>query len=64
MADLIHKSKVKIFKDQGPRRRAYIEGFEDPVIYGVHGGIKEFYGIEPEEEHPATLDHLVASVAG
>jgi hypothetical protein len=64
MADVIHTSKVKIFKEKGPKRQAYIEGFETPVIYGVHGGIKKFYGVEPEEEHPATLDHLVAAVAG
>ena len=64
MADVIHTSRVRIIKDKGPQRWAYIEGFEEPVIYGVHGGIKKFYGIEPEEEHPATLDHLVAAVAG
>jgi hypothetical protein len=28
----------------------------------VHGGIKAFYGVEPEEEVPATLDHIVAAV--
>jgi len=32
--------------------------------YGVHGGIKAFYKMEPEEEHPATLDHVVSAVAG
>lgn len=64
MAELIHVSRVKILKDKGPVRRAYIEGFSDPVRYGVHGGIKKFYGVEPEEELPATLDHIVAAVAG
>lgn len=64
MGDLIHTSRARIHKDKGPVRRAYIEGFPDPVRYGVHGGIKKFYGIEPEEELPATLDHIVAAVAG
>jgi len=64
MSDLVHTSRVRIYKDKGPVRRAYIEGFETPVMYGVHGGIKKFYGLEPEEEHPATLDHLIAAVAG
>jgi len=30
----------------------------------VHGGIKKFYGVEPEQEAPTTLDHLVAAVGG
>jgi hypothetical protein len=64
MGELIHVSKVKIIKDKGPARRAYIEDFREPVLYGVHGGIKKFYGVEPEEELPTTLDHIVAAVAG
>lgn len=64
MGDLIHTSRARIYKDKGPVRRAYLEGFPEPVRYGVHGGIKKFYGIEPEEELPATLDHIVAAVAG
>jgi len=64
MGDLIHVSKVRIVKDRGPVRRAFIEQFPDPVFYGVHGGIKRFYGVEPEEEHPTTLDHVIAAVAG
>jgi hypothetical protein len=64
MGELIHTSHVRIVKDKGPVRRAYIEGFLDPVRYGVHGGIKKFYGVEPEEELPTTLDHIIAAVAG
>lgn len=41
-----------------------IEGFAEPVYYGVHGGIKKFYQVEPEKEHAATLDHIVAATAG
>src|SRR5439155_12304306 len=50
MGELIHVSKVRIVKDKGPLRRAWIENFPDPVVYGVHGGIKKFYGVEPEQE--------------
>ncbi|MBI2817494.1 MAG: hypothetical protein HYX72_11195 [Acidobacteria bacterium] len=64
MAELIHTSHVKIVKDKGPNRRAFIENFPEPVRYGVHGGIKKFYGVEPEEEVPATIDHVVAAVGG
>jgi hypothetical protein len=41
-----------------------IEGFNEPIYYGVHGGIKKFYKVEPEKEHAATLDHIVAATAG
>ncbi len=64
MTELIHLSKVKIVKKKGPLRLAYIEGFPEPVRYGVHGGIKRFYGVGPEEELPTTLDHIIAAVAG
>jgi hypothetical protein len=64
VGELIHASHIRIVKDKGPVRRAYIEGFADPVRYGLHGGIKKFYGVEPEEELPTTLDHIIAAVAG
>ena len=64
MAELIHVSKVRIVKDKGPVRRAYIESFAEPLRFGVHGGIKKFYGVEPEEDLPTTLDHMIAAVAG
>ena len=64
MSEPIHVSHVKICKDKGPVRRAYIENFPEPVRYGLHGGIREFYGVEPEEELPATIDHVVAAVGG
>ena len=64
MSKLIHTSRVRIEKDKGPLRRAYVEEFETPIRFGVHTNIKKFYGVEPEEEHPATLDHIVAAVGG
>ena len=64
MGKLVHTSRIRIEKEKGPKRRAYNEGFETPVIFGVHSNIKKFYGIEPEEEHAATLDYIVAAVGG
>jgi hypothetical protein len=64
MGKVIHVSKVRIIKDKGPVRRAFIETFPEPVRYGVHGGVKEFYGVDPVEELPTTLDHIVSAVAG
>ncbi|MFQ5790767.1 MAG: hypothetical protein ACE5JI_09860 [Acidobacteriota bacterium] len=64
MSKWIHTCRIRIEKDKGPLRRAYIEHFETPVRFGVHTHIKRFYGIEPEEELPATLDYIVAGVGG
>lgn len=64
-----HTSRIQIDKLVGPHRTAKIEGFAEPLHFGIHGGIKHFYqekyGRElPGPEYPATLDHMIAGVAG
>ncbi|MEK6236260.1 MAG: hypothetical protein N2C14_16260 [Planctomycetales bacterium] len=64
-----HTSRSRIEKHQGPHRTAHLEQFPEPVNFGVHGGIKRFYqdkyGKEfPGPEYPATLDFMIAGVAG
>ncbi|MGD0275342.1 MAG: hypothetical protein ABSB79_04675 [Syntrophales bacterium] len=63
MGNVVHVSRIMIVREKGPTRKAIIEGFNEPVYYGIHGGIKNFYKIEPEEEHAATLDHIIAATA-
>ncbi|KXS42551.1 MAG: Uncharacterized protein AWU54_1292 [Candidatus Frackibacter sp. T328-2] len=62
--DPIETTKITIIQDERPNRRAYIDGFEEPLHFGVHGGVKEFYGVEPKEEYPSTLDHIVSAAGG
>ncbi len=64
MADPIEISKIRIIQDERPNRRAYIADFTDPIFFGVHGGVKEFYKASPEKEYPSTLDHIVAAAGG
>jgi hypothetical protein len=64
MGELVHTSRIKLYQDKPPERRAYVEGFDEPIVFGVHGGIKHFYGMEPERDLPATLDHMIAAVGG
>jgi hypothetical protein len=65
MSKPIELTKITIIQKQPPHRKAFIKGFEDePVDYGVHGGVKEFYGAVPEVEYPSTLDHIVAAAGG
>ncbi|UCG22227.1 MAG: hypothetical protein JSU80_06530 [Deltaproteobacteria bacterium] len=64
MGKIVHSSLITITREKGPNRKALIKGFGEPVYYGVHGGIKDFYKVEPEREHAATLDHIVGAVGG
>jgi hypothetical protein len=64
MGQIVHTSRIVITREKGPTRKAMIEGFAEPVYYGVHGGIKNFYKVDPEKEHAATLDHIVGAVGG
>ena len=63
MVEIIHTARITITRDRGPIRIAKIEGFAEPVLYGVHGGIQKFYNVETVEEHPATLDHIIGGVS-
>ena len=64
MSNVVHRSDITITRENGPTRKAVIKGFDQPVYYGVHGGIKDFYGVDPDKEHAATLDHVVGAVGG
>ncbi|MFC4737333.1 hypothetical protein ACFO4L_12095 [Bacillus daqingensis] len=64
MTKPIALTNIRIEQQQPPHRKAYLEGFEDPFDFGVHGGVKEFYRVEPETEYPSTLDHIVAAAGG
>ncbi len=64
MPDHVYTSRVRIERVKGPLRTATIQPFPEPVRFGAHGAIKRFYGVEPEEEVPATLDYMIAAVGG
>ncbi len=63
MGRIVHTCVSRIVREEGPTRKAIIEGFPGEVYYGVHGGIKDFYKVEPKQEHPATLDHMITAIA-
>ncbi len=52
MGELVHVSKVKVYKEpgKGKVKKAYIEGFPEPILTGVNGGIKGY--IENVENKP------------
>jgi hypothetical protein len=62
MTKHVHTIKVTVFQEKRPLRTAVFEGLGHTARYGVHGPIKEYYGVEPEEELPTTLDNVVAAL--
>ena len=64
MSKVVHTSHITITREKGPTRIAEIKGFGEPVFYGVHGGIKDFYKVDPEKEHAAAVGLIVGAVGG
>jgi hypothetical protein len=67
MSEVVYTSRVRIERQQGPLRLAYLPGASHPVTFGVHGAIAEHYRIDPAAAggpHPATLDYVIAATAG
>lgn len=64
MGELVHLTKVKVHKEHGSGKvkRAYIEGFPEPIRMGLHGGVKKFYRVQSDENLPTTLDFVVAAL--
>jgi hypothetical protein len=49
---------------QGGFRRAYLGDVPEPVVYGVQGALRDYYGVKEGPPVASTLDHIVAAVAG
>jgi hypothetical protein len=45
-------------------RYAYLGEVVQPVIYGVQGALRQYYGAKEGPPVPSTLDQIVAAVAG
>jgi hypothetical protein len=59
-------SRVRIVREQGPIRKAYLPIEQEPVLFGTHGAVREHYGTSAGQypEHATTLDYVVAAAAG
>ena len=64
--DVVYTSHVKIERVKGPLRRAELPHVSEPVWFGVHSEVAEYYGIDPEmvPPHATTLDYVVAAAGG
>lgn len=65
-AEPIYISKVRIVRERGPIREAYLPVEPEPITFGTHGPVREHYGTVPGQypEHATTLDYVVAATAG
>jgi hypothetical protein len=65
MGDIAYVSEVRIEREEGPVRRAYLPAEAEPLRYGSHGPVAEHYGHAPGQfpEHATTLDHVVSATA-
>ncbi len=45
-------------------RYAYLGEVVQPVVYGVQGALREYYGRQEGPAVASTLDHIIAAVAG
>jgi hypothetical protein len=61
-ADPFYLSRSSVTKIDGVHRRASLESGAT-VDFGVHGAIKEHYGIHSAPDLPLPVDYLVAAAA-
>jgi hypothetical protein len=63
---VVYVSKTRTERIKGPLRRAYLPQVQEPVKFGVHSEVAEYYGVDPNVHEPqaTTLDYVVAAAAG
>lgn len=61
-----YTSRVRIERQVGPLRLAYLPAEKDPVRFGVHSEIAKHYKVPAEKFPPCatTLDYVVAAAGG
>jgi hypothetical protein len=63
MAEFEYRSRSRLVYKDG-YRHAYLGEVPEPVVYGVQGALREYYGVGEGPPIASTLDHIVAAVAG
>ena len=61
-----YTSRVRIERQIGPMRLAWLPAEKEPVVFGVHSEVAEHYKVPPEKfpPHATTLDYVVAAAGG
>lgn len=63
---IVYTSRVRIERQRGPMRLAYLPAESAPVVFGVHSEVAEHYKVSRDAfpPHATTLDYIVAAAAG
>ena len=63
---VVYRSRSRIERIKGPVRRAYLPVATEPVWFGMHDEVAEYYGMDPKVHapHTTTIDYLVAATGG
>jgi hypothetical protein len=61
--DFEYVSRTRLVYKDG-MRNAWLGDVPEPVVYGVQGKLREYYGAKEGPPVASTLDHIVAGVAG
>jgi hypothetical protein len=67
MSDVVYTSRVRLVRERGPLRTAYLPGEAQPVHFSAHGAIAAHYKVDVAslgESHAATIDYVIAATAG
>ena len=66
MAEVTYLSEVRIERQAGPLRLAYLPAEREPVRFGTHGAVAAHYGVKGEvpDPHATTIDYIVAAAGG
>lgn len=65
MGEIVHTARIRMVQKKRPFREAHIEGFKEPLHFGMHGGYARFYGVKEEVRPlPTTVDHVISGLAG
>lgn len=66
MSEPTYVSAVRVERQVGALRLAYLPAEAEPVRFGTHGAVATHYGVKGEvpDPHATTLDYIVASTAG
>lgn len=63
MSEPFYVARTRVRKVAGVHRRAELES-GPAVDFGVHGAIKDHYGLDAEPDLPLPVDYVVASAVG
>lgn len=66
MSEVTYTSRVRIVRQDGPIRLAYLPAEAEPITFGTHGAIAAHYGVtgKVSQPHATTIDYVVAAAGG